>query len=174
MTPQEFLSAELRDFALRFVRNRQADIRKRGLTNSEDLANRIYAKVNAPAGAATIFMVTIARNYGRLQDMRRRYTKAGGPDMIAAIEDWVKREGIAAFSKDGKRDYQYAYKNQLPERVINRIAWGIVTKYRQRGTAPKRSWWNRGKTADIAQFYAELLRGYAQSVAIQAKKTIEG
>lgn len=170
MTPNEFLAAELRDFAKYFVANRQADIRRLKLLNTQELLQGLYAKVQADPARGIFFMYVFARNYGRWQDMRRRYVQVGGEDMVQQLEAWAAREGIENFSKKGRRNYSAEYKGQPPERILNRIAWGIIRKYRDRNTARKRGWWNRGKTRDIENFYDTLLRGFAQSVAIEAAR----
>lgn len=173
MTPNEFLAAELRDFARSFVANRQADIRKRDLLNTEQLLQGLYAKVQADPQRGIYFMYVFARNYGRYQDMRRRYVQVGGAEMVADLEAWAKKEGLGKFTQKGRRDYAGIYRAQTPERILNRIAWGIIRKYQNKATAPKRGWWNKGKTRDIENFYDSLLRGFAESVAIEAKSQIE-
>lgn len=173
MTPNEFIAAELRDFAKYFVFNRQQDIRRLKLLNTQELLERLYAKVQTDPQRGIYFMTVFARNYGRWQDMRRRYVQVGGDDMVKELEAWAAREGVDKFTKKGRRNYSGIYKGQPPERILNRIAWGIIRKYRDRNTAPKRGWWNRGKTRDIENFYDTLLRGISESVAQEAANIIE-
>lgn len=173
MTPNEFIAAEIRDFAKYFVANRQQDIRKAKLINTEELLERLYAKVQADPQRGIYFMWVFARNYGRWQDMRRRYVQVGGDEMVKDLEVWAEKEGVGNFQKKGKRNYPGIYAKQPPKRILNRIAWGIIRKYKDRNTAPKRGWWNRGKTRDIENFYDTLLRGFAESVTIEAARQME-
>lgn len=173
MTPNEFIAAELRDFSKRFVANRQSDIRRAKLLNTEELLQRLYAKVQTDPQRGIFFMYVFAQNYGRWQDMRRRYARVGGEEMVQGLEEWAEKEGVGNFTKKGKRDYPGIYKAQPPDRILNRIAWGIIRKYRDRNTAPKRGWWNRGKTRDIENFYDALLRGLSEAVAAETKNLIQ-
>lgn len=174
MTPEEAIAGWLRIFAKEFLVNRARDIVQRGLVNSQDLIRSLDAKVTTEPARGLFLMVFFTRIYGRYQDMRRRYNKVGGDEMVADLEKWAETEGLGKFTKKGKRNYPEMYKGQTPERIKNRIAWGIIRKYRDRGTAPKRGWYNRGKERDINTFYDVLLRVWREAVLEQQAKNIRG
>lgn len=169
MTPDQAISGWLRIFAKEFLVNRARDIVQQGLINTEDLLRSLDAKVNSSPENGIHFMVFFARNYGRFQDMRRRYSRVGGEELVEALEDWIKQEGVGKFTQKNKKDYAKIYKGQPPERIINKIAWGIIRKYEQKGTARKRSWYNRGKERDINTQYDVLNRIWSEAVAQQHK-----
>lgn len=161
MSPNETISIFLRDFAKEFVANRRADVVKRDLRNTDALLRSIHASVNAQPDRGVFFMVVFANAYGRWQDMRRRYNKAGGKEMIDALKRWAILEGLDKFRK-GR--YAAKYAGQSDERVLGAIAWGLARKLKGSSGTRKRSWWNKGKTKDIEVFYDVLLRAYAESV----------
>jgi len=166
MSPQETIAVFLRDFAREFVANRRADVVKQDLRNTEALLRSIKAIVNAQPDRGLYFMVVFANTYGRYQDMRRRYSKAGGREMIEALKDWAAAEGIGKFQK-GRYAGQRA--NDSTERILGAIAWGTARKLKASSGTKKRGWWNRGKTRDIENFYDVLLRAYTESIALELK-----
>lgn len=172
-TPDQAISGWLRIFAKEFLTNRARDIVKQGLINTEDLIRSLDAKVNSSPENGIHFMVFFARNYGRYQDMKRRYNRVGGEEMIQDLKDWVEKEGVGGFIKKGRKDYAKMYRGQPSERIINQIAWGIVRKYQDKGTAPKRGWYNRGKTRDIDTQYDVLLRIWSEAAANQHKQAYQ-
>lgn len=170
MTANEFIAAQLRIFAREFIQNRKKDIVSRDLRNTEALLRSLYAKVQADPQRGIFFMTVFFNTYGRYQDMRRRYTTAGGQEMEQALEEWAAKEGLGKFVK-GK--YSGIYANQPPQRILNAIAWGIIRKLKDTGASRKRGWWNRGKERDISNFYDVLLRGYTDAIQAEAKNKIE-
>ncbi len=166
MSPQQTIDYWLRVFAREFVAHRAADIIKADLRNTDTLLASLYSKVNSQPDRGIFLMTFFAAGYGRFQDMRRRYTHPGGPEMEQALEEWVSKEGLGKFLK-GR--YVGLYTKKTPERVINRIAWGILRKYKEKGTARKRGWYNRGKTRDIEVFYDLLLKAYSEAVMLEMK-----
>lgn len=170
MNANDFIAAQLRIFARDFIQNRAKDIVARDLRNTEALLRSLYAKVQADPQHGIFFMTVFFNTYGRYQDMRRRYTKAGGQEMEQALEEWAKKEGLGKFSK-GR--YAGIYAGQSPQRILNAIAWGIIRKLNRTGASRKRGWWNRGKERDISDFYDVLLRGYRDAILAEAKNKIE-
>lgn len=173
-TPNEVIASWLHQLAREFLTNRARDIVRQKLLNTQDLIRSLDAKVIVEPQRSLFVMVFFSRIYGRWQDMRRRYTRVGGEEMIKDLEAWVEKEGIGKFTRRGKRDYPKMYEGMPRERVLNRIAWGIIRKYRDRGTAPKRGWYNRGKERDINTYYDLLLRIWREAVLAQQKKALEG
>jgi len=156
-----------RRWAQEFVNNRKRDIVKRDLRNTESLLKSLYAKVTTEPEAGVFFMRVYAKTYGRYQDMSRKYSKAGGKEMIDMLKEWVEKEGEAKF-KRGK--YAASMKNYTPQQVQNAVAWGIVKKLPKSQGTRKRGWWNRGKTRDIENFYDLLLRLMQGGVTGELKK----
>lgn len=170
MTPNEVIDGWFRQFAREFVAHRQRDVLQRELENSEFLLRSLYAKVNSQPDRGLFLMTFFAANYGRYQDMRRRYTRVGGEDMEQALEEWAAREGSDKFRK-GK--YAGVYSKMPSQRVLNRIAWGIMNKYRIKSPR-KRGWYNKGKTKDIENFYDLLLRVWRDAVLDEMKHSAQG
>lgn len=173
-TPNEVIASWIRQLAREFLVNRARDIVQRGLINSQELIRSLDSKTIIEPQRSLFVMVFFARVYGRYQDMRRRYTRVGGRQMVEDIEAWAEKEGLAKFTGRGKRNYPKLYQGMPRERVLNRIAWGIIRKYKERGTAPKRSWYNKGKERDIDVFYDLLLRVWRDAVLEQQRKAITG
>jgi hypothetical protein len=169
MTMNDSIDFFFRQFAQEFVRNRARDIRDKGLLNSEDLLRSLYAKVNSDPANGRFLMLVFVKTYGRYQDMRRQYTKAGGEEMIKMLEEWVGKEGVDKFKK-GK--YAERLSNKTPQQVKNAVAWGIARKLTRSTGTRKRSWWNKGKTKDIENFYDVLVRIIRESVAEEIKTAI--
>lgn len=177
MTQDQAISGWIRIFAKEFLQNRAKDIISRGLVNTSELLKSLDAKVNSQPEEGIHFVVFFAKNYGRFQDMRRRYDKVGGEEMVEDLKAWAEQEGLSKFAqsgtKKGSKDYAFEYAGRAKERVLNRIAWGIIRNYKNKGTAPKRSWWNKGKTRDIEVGYDLLLRVWREAVADQNKKAFQ-
>jgi len=169
MTLNDSIDIFFRQFAQEFVRNRAKDIRARLLTNTEDLLRSLYAKVNSDPANGRFLMLVFAKTYGRYQDMRRQYTKAGGEEMIKMLEDWVGTEGVQKFKK-GK--YAERLSQLTPQQVKNAVAWGIARKLTKVPATRKRVWWNKGKTKDIEEFYDVLIRISRDAVAAELKNAI--
>ena len=169
MTLNDSIDIFFRQFAQEFVRNRANDIRARLLTNTEDLLRSLYAKVNSDPANGRFLMLVFAKTYGRYQDMRRQYTKAGGEEMIKMLEEWVGTEGVEKFKK-GK--YSERLSKLTPQQVKNAVAWGIARKLTKVPATRKRVWWNKGKTKDIEEFYDVLIRISRDAVAAELKNAI--
>lgn len=172
-TPNEVLASWLHTLAREFLANRARDIMQAKLINTEDLIRSLDAKVIVEPQRSLFLMVFFSRVYGRWQDMRRRYTRVGGEEMVRDLEAWAEREGLGKFEKKGKRDYPKMYQGLPPERVLNRIAWGIIRKYKEKGAAPKRGWYNKGKTRDIEVHYDVLLRVWREAVLAHQKNAFQ-
>lgn len=166
----KFIEPWLRQFAQEFVRNRVRDIYKRELVNTDALARSVSAKVNADASRGIFYMLVYANTYGRYQDMRRRYNKIGGEQMVEDLEAWVEQEGVAKFMKG---QYSGVYKKMTKSQVLNSIAWGTIRKTGKRGTTRKRSWWNKGKTRDIENFYDVVLKLMKEEVPKQIAQSVK-
>ena len=169
-TLNETIDVFFRQFAQEFVRNRAKDIRARGLLNTEDLLRSLYAKVTSEPEAGRFLMLVFAKTYGRYQDMRRQYTKAGGEEMIRMLEEWVGKEGVEKFKKG---NYAARLSDLSPQQVKNAVAWGIARKLTRVPGTRKRSWWNKGKTRDIENFYDVLIRLAQESVADELKNDLQ-
>lgn len=165
-TPFQEVDHWFRQFAREFVASRQRDVLKADLQNTEFLLQSLYAKVISEPQRGLFLMTFFAANYGRYQDMRRRYGKVGGSDMEQALEEWAANEGADKFRK-GK--YTGIYGKMPTQRMLNRIAWGIINKYRLKSPR-KRGWYNRGKTRDIEDFYDLLLRVWRDAVLAETKQ----
>lgn len=174
MTPNQAIGSWIRQLAREFLVNRARDITRQGLLNTEELIRSLDAKTIVEPEQSRFAMIFFARIYGRWQDMRRRYTRVGGQEMIEDLEAWVEKEGVGKFTKKGRKNYDGIYRNKPKERVINRIAWGIIRKYREKGTAPKRGWYNRGKERDINTFYDLLLRVWREAVLEDQARKMAG
>lgn len=173
-TPNQVIASWIRQLAREFLVNRARDITNRGLINSQELIRSLDAKTIIEPQRSLFVMVFFARVYGRYQDMRRRYTRVGGSQMVEELEAWAEKEGLSNFTGSGKRNYPKLYQGMPKERVLNRIAWGIIRKYQKKGTAPKRGWYNRGKERDINTFYDVLLRVWRDAVLEQQRQAVAG
>jgi hypothetical protein len=167
---QQALDRWIRLFAKEFVDNRQRDILNRGLINTENLRNSMYAKVHSDTQRDIYFTTIHFPTYGRFQDMNRRYVKAGGPEMVTNIEAWAAKEGAAKFRKG---EYAEKYKGYTDQEVNRAVAWGIIKKLPTLDRTRKRSWWNKGKTKDIEVYYDLLLRMYTEGASADAVQTLE-
>ncbi len=167
----QFLAFAINDFAKSFVKNRAADIRKSDVVNTGALLRSLSARVQADQDRGIYLALIYLKSYGRYTDMKRRYTKAGGTEMIDLLKEWVSEEGIQKFTSNPK--YARAYKGLTADQIRAAIAWGIVRRYKAKGTGRRKSWWNKGKTADIENFYDFILRGYAEATVQDLKNMIE-
>lgn len=89
--------------------------------------------------------------------------------MVEILKDWAEKEGIGKFTKKNYKDFPTIYRGQPNERILNRIAWGIIRKYKDKGTATKRSWYNKGKERDVNYYYDLLIRIWGEAVALERK-----
>lgn len=167
MTMNQVIDGWIRQFAKEFVQNRARDILKRDLRNTDALLRSLYAKVANEPDKGVFIMLVFAQSYGRYQDMSRKYTRAGGDEMVALLEEWVGKEGIARFQR-GR--YAQMYANMTPQQIKNAVAWGIVKKLKRIPATKKRGWWNKGKTRDIEIFYDVLIRVVQETIVDEMKK----
>lgn len=165
-----FLDFAIREFSKEFIRNRATDIRRADVVNTEELLNSLYARVNSQPERIIFFMTVFLKTRGRYPEIRRRYTKAGGEEMIQELEEWATTEGIEKFRR-GRYGRKYA--DMSDAEVASAVAWGIVKRMKRTGTARRKSWWNKGKTRDIENFYDYILRGFAEATLADAKTNIE-
>lgn len=156
----------LRVFAKEFIQNRTKDILKRDIRNTDALLRSLQARVINEPEQGVFVMLVFAKTYGRYQDMRRTYTKAGGDEMIQLLEEWVGKEGVAKFRR-GR--YAQRFAGLTDQQVANRVAWGITQKLKRIPGTKKRGWWNRGKTRDIENFYDLILRVAQEAIVHEMK-----
>lgn len=170
-TPEQTIDYWLRVFAKEFLVNRARDILKQKLVNTNDLIRSLDVKINSDPKEGRFLLIFFSRTYGRWQDMRRRYVHPGGEEMVKELEAWAEKEGIQKFMN---AQYRGVFKGKTSERVLNRIAWGIISKYRKKKTAPVRGWYRRNVNRDIDVFYDLLLKAYRETVLEQTKSSIQG
>lgn len=163
-----YLREEVQAWAAEFVRDRVSSLRKQNATASGKLAQSLAYEVKGQAVDAAVQAVIAFEEYGRFIDMRKLQPPKGGADYIANLIDWIQRKGLAQKYIAG-----YVQKRNLkkpPERVLSYIAFGIARK-RSNGKYKRRRWYNRGKTAAIAELYNDIQANMPEVIAQQIKES---
>ena len=170
---KRFVEHALWEFSNQFTRNRKKDLTGAGLENRRNLIQSITSRVQGSGDDALQKAIFTFYEYGRIQDMkpsRVNYRSAGGEEMIERLKNWAGNKNRMQFVK-GR--YAEKFKGVSDARLLHEIAWGTLTKLRQRGKRRQRKWWNTGKERDINTFYNKMLAGYAEAVAADMKISIE-
>lgn len=172
MLPPEveaYLRTELENWAAEFVRDRVAQLNRRNIKGSGDLANSLRAEVRGQAVDAAVQALVSFKEYGRFVDMRRLQPGEAGADYIANLISWIQRKGLADKFTRG-----YVRRRNLkkpPERVLSYIAFGIARK-RSQGKYRRRRWYNKSKTAAINELYNDVQANMPEVIADQIKETL--
>jgi len=174
MLPPEveiYLRTELETWAAEFVRDRVAQLNRRGIKGSGDLANSLRAEVRGQAVDAAVQALVSFREYGRFVDMRNLQPAEAGADYIANLISWIQRKGL-----DQKFIKGYVRRRNLkkpPERVLSYIAFGIAKK-RSQGKYRRRRWYNKSKTASINELYNDVQANMPDIIAEQIAQELTG
>lgn len=174
MLPPElelYLRSELESWAAEFVLDRVAQLNRRGIKGSGDLANSLSAEVRGQAVDAAVQALVSFKEYGRFVDMRTLQPGEAGADYITNLVSWIQRKGLAEKFTRG-----YVRKRNLkkpPERVLSYIAFGIAKK-RNQGKYRRRRWYNSSKTAAINELYNDVQANMPDIIAEQIADTLTG
>ena len=128
------------------------------------------AEINRQAIGEVVELLIAFKDYGRIIDQRKIKAASGGEDYLAGLEKWIKEKG---FKQKFISGYMRRHKlKKPPANVLNKIAWGIVTK-RARGKKRNRRWYNKSKSAAITELFTQVAAGIPAPVADELKKTFK-
>ncbi|MEM7290060.1 MAG: hypothetical protein AAF412_06785 [Pseudomonadota bacterium] len=164
---RDYLRSESQAWVTRFIEDRIAFLRRRGIQASGDLERSLQAEVIAGLRNAGVQTLIAFEEYGRIIDMRRFDPPEGGGDYLLALVDWIQRKGLADKMIKG-----YVRRRKLkrpPERVLTYIAWGIARK-RFNGKYKRHRWWNKSKSAAITELFRDVAANMPEVVAEQVKQ----
>lgn len=177
---QQAIEDEARAWAQDFVATRKAFLQKRKIQATGDLQDSIQSQVVNQASSGIVELLVEFEQHGRFLDMKNLKPSKGGDSYIIALENWLKTKGF--FSKfRAKYDAKYEANRKFSRitsgatreaRALNRMAWGIAVN-RSNGKYRRRRWYNKPKTAAIAQLFnsiaANLPTIAAEEIAKQFK-----
>jgi hypothetical protein len=162
------IAAEMEEWAANYVRTRADFLRKRKIEATGSLVRSLEFEINQQARAEAVDLLLAFEEHGRFVDMKTLTPAAGGGNYIAAIEAWIRSKGESKFVNKYMEKYG---KKTVPANVLNKIAWGIVTK-RGFGKARKRAWYNRSRTAAVAELYNNVAAMLPELVSAQISKNL--
>lgn len=163
------IAAEMEEWAANYVRARADFLRKKKIDATGSLVRSLQYEMNQQARAEAIELLLAFEEHGRFVDMKTLSPSAGGGDYVAAIEAWIQQKGLA--TKFTNKFMEKYGKKTVPANVLNKIAWGIVTK-RGFGKARKRAWYNRSRTAAVADLYNDVAALLPDLVSSQIAKNL--
>ena len=162
MTIEEFLKKELEAWAVQFIQDRRAFLRRRKIRASGELDRSLETEVLGQAQREAVELLLAFEEHGRYIDMRRMQPPAGGGDYIFLLQQWIKKRG---FEKEFIEKYMRRRKlRKVPRDVLNRIAWGIAVK-RSNGRYRRRRWYNKPKSARITGLFNQVAANLPEIVA---------
>lgn len=159
---KDYLRTESQAWVTRFIEDRIAYLRRRGIKAAGDLERSLQAEVLAGLRDASVQTLIAFEEYGRIIDMKRFDPPEGGADYLLGLISWIKRTG-----REQKMVRGYMRKRNLkrpPERVLTYIAWGIAKK-RLNGKYRRRRWYNKSKSAAISELFRDVAANMPEQVA---------
>lgn len=170
MTPEleqlkSAIAKHMEAWAGEFIHDRIAFLKKRKVESTGELIDSMAAEMNRQARREAVELLLAFEEHGRYIDMKRLHPAKGG-NAVVSVEDWMKRKGfVDAFTKRYVKKYNM---KKTPSNVLNKIAWGIVIA-RSGGKVKRRPWYNKPRTAAVADLYNEVAAMIPDVVADQLK-----
>jgi hypothetical protein len=165
----DFITAELEAYALEFIQDSAAQLRRRGAKASGELVNSFEHEVRAQSINAGIQLLMSFEDHGRFIDMRSLQPPEGGRDYILNIIRWMQNKGLTEkFIKGYMRRRKL---KRVPERVLTYIAFGIARK-RFSGKFRRTRWYNKRKTATVSVLFDNIRAGIPDIFLEELKRPI--
>jgi hypothetical protein len=158
------ISDEALIFVEQFVEQRRAALKKRKAVSTGELVASLEYDVVKKATQDALSILIAFEDSGRFIDMRpsSRHHDQWGRNAIDRIADWVARKGVSSFIDGYLKRRKY-----LPrefQKLLLSIAWGIAIK-RTSGKFRRTVWWNKAKTAGIAQLVNQIAAALPDTTA---------
>lgn len=166
LTESEFLQIALTEFARKLIRQRQDNVRATDAVASRELLDSYDFEIQklTTNQLATAFIAFEA--HGRFVDMKKISRKEQLP--VDEIKSWILDKGLSAFRRKPKVNG----KPLTGSRLLNSLAWGIVTK-KKKSRRRRRKKLTGGTEELLDQLIDEISRGYVDRTAAEIIQSFE-
>lgn len=161
----EELAKVTEEWAVKYISNRIAYLKKRGVVASGDLIGSFEQDVQANTNGVAVQALIDFANQGRWVEMKRYSHDKWGRNAADRLADWVKRKGVAKFIPGFIKKYG---RKAPPPDIINRIAWGIMVN-RTNNKFRRRPWYAKSSAGAITDLYNRV----AETNSKQTLKTLK-
>lgn len=160
----EVIDEVLAEWTPRFIAALEANARKRTRKASGKSRESFEATHIKSTGSEISRVLASFEGYLRYQDIRN--SDFSGPP-VEAIAEWVKEKGINKFLKKHNREYPNGIQ---PDKLANRIAWGIIMGKKK---MKRRRWYSKKREGYIQQVYLELLERVGEAHLARMKSELK-
>lgn len=170
LTPvYDFLEQTLEQFCVDFVAGRQAALLRQNAIASSRLVISLDYEVRRQALDEGLTALIAFRESGRFIDMKQARTGRPSTEHIENMRRWLQDKGLM---QKAIRDYVRKRRlKTVPERVKTYVAFGVVIK-RRNGRHRRKRFYNKAKSAAIAQLYEDVLAGMPDHVFDALKQSL--
>lgn len=167
-TEQEFVNHVLTQFAKALIASRIRQVRSQKAIASKELLQSYAYEIRKATINQTALAMIAFEDQGRFLDMRRINRKREYIP-VEEIKKWIREVGLGSFKNLPKG----ASGPLTGKRLLNALAWGIVTKIKQRGRFKKaRRPLQKGTEALILELIDELREGYLDRTVDEIKESL--
>ncbi len=170
-TVEEVVKEEGMEFARVLMKQRIAKLSKKKSISTGNLIKSFKVEEIRAAGDEAFSVAIAFSDSGRFIDMRPtsiHYKRGkGGNDFINNLANWITRNDSEKFIANWMKKRGITSTKQSKEAIINSIAFGIAMS-RTEGKFKRTVWWNKAKTASIANLVNDL----AAKLPLTAKENI--
>ena len=166
----DYIEQVLTEFSEEFISQRIAYLQSKKINSSAQLSKSLHYELHKQAKGELMDLLISFENYGRYIDMRKLDNPKGGSELLSSLEDWIQRKGLEAKMVKKYQSRQLSLfgssskkLKKLPNNLLYRIAWGIIVKWRTHRR--RRQWWNKPKSAALAELYNRVLAGLPEATA---------
>ena len=170
LTPvYDFLEQTLEQFCVDFVAGRQAALLRQNAIASSRLVISFDYQVRKQALDEGLTALIAFRESGRFLDMKQARTGRPSTEHVENMRSWLQDKGLM---QKAVRDYVRKRRlKTVPERVKTYVAFGVVIK-RRNGRHRRKRFYNKAKSAAIAQLYEDVLAGMPDHVFDALKQSL--
>ena len=164
------INEESLKFVQTFVAQRKAALQKRKANVSGELLRSLEFDVVKNATRQAVDILIAFNDEGRIIDMRQSSIHYDGLPLIDRLKIWVEKKGVNGFL-NGYKDRRKYYPRDY-NKLLTSIAWGIAIN-RSKGKFKRKTWWNKAKTAAIADLVNKIAAALPDPVLDNLKKEIK-
>lgn len=156
-------------WAVKYISNRIAYLKKRGVVASGDLVGSFGQDVQANVSGVAVQSLIAFADQGRFIDMKRYSHDKWGRNAAARLSEWIKRKGVEKFVPGFLNKYK---RKSPPPDVINRIAWGIMVS-RSNNKFRRRPWYAKSSAGAVSDLYNQIATANSKTTLINLKEYAE-
>lgn len=167
----DYLEVQGLAWAKEFIAGRKAWLASKGIKASGELISSLQTEVlSTLEGAAMTRIELFFVEHGRFIEIKNLRAPKGGEQYIAALEQWIEDKGL-----QGKFTKNYLKKRNIrnePANILNQLAWSVAISRLQR-TKRRKQWYNKPKSAAIADLFNRVAANLPELLAQEIKNAFQ-